>query len=155
MVGLGLVLSLTGIAAQEKPNFSGEWILVSPSEPPAGTPRGLTVALDASSVKITRVSESGSESVVYKINPGTRTDSGVTGTVGGPSIKSEARWVGSSLKFDNGTCRRQPDGVETCEERIETWSAGPKPGLLTIERTQIGSEKRVATATSVYRRPER
>jgi hypothetical protein len=167
-LAFGLLLALGGLAqepAQEKPDFSGEWILVSPSEPPAGTARKLTVAHDAASVRITRVSESGSASAAYELNPAAGTVSGTSGTdAARASTTSKGKWTGSSLTLDDTTCRRlvtvrsapsiRLSDAEACEERSEVWSAGPKPGLLTIEITTRGPEKRVSSATFVYRRPE-
>jgi hypothetical protein len=167
MILVGVVLALTaGGSAQEKPKFSGEWILVSPSEPPAGTPRRITVVEEASTITITRVSESGSASTGYDLNPAAGTVSGTSGTEAArASTTSKGKWTGSSLTLDDTTCRRlvtvrsvpsiRASDAEACEQRLETWSEGPKPGLLTIVRTQLGPEKRVASATSVYRRPER
>lgn len=152
-----------GVAAQDKPNFAGEWILVTPSEPPAGAARKLTVAQDAASVTITRVSETGSASTGYELNAAAGTVSGTSGIdAARASTTSKGKWAGSSLSLDDITCRRlvtvrsapsiRMSDAEACEQRSEMWSAGPKPGLLTIEITTRGPEKRVSTATFIYRR---
>ena len=143
----------SGAAAQDKPNFSGEWILVTPSEPPAGMARRLTVAHDAASIGITRMSDNGSKSESHKLDPSV-TSGAVKGTSGrGETLtKSDARWTGSSLELNDNNCQSRPDGIETCVERSEAWSLG-KTGLLSIEVTTYGPGKRVSKATFIYRKP--
>ena len=156
-ITVALCLLLTsfqaGVVAQDKPNFLGEWILVSPSEPPAGTARTFTVAHEAASIRITRMTDSGLESASYTIDLAT-TSGAVTGTSGtvGTLTKNQALWAGRSLEFNDNNCRSQRDGIETCVQRSEVWSLG-KTGLLSIERTTFGPGKRVSKATFIYRKP--
>jgi hypothetical protein len=144
------VLLLAGsvpTSGQARPNFSGEWSLLSPAEPPAETPRALSVEHDATHLSITKTIGDRLEKVEHRLNPST-----VGGTVGagGGHTFAGIWWFGDILRFDNGSYSTPLGTPGKYSERSEAWSIDDK-GLLNIQITRASDQSR-SRVTLVYRK---
>jgi hypothetical protein len=154
-------------AAQEEPDFSGRWILESPSPPAPDTPRALSVRQSLvrtnvrgeamkpffNDITIDREFESGTRSETHQIGvvggvvPGFRED----GSPDGPRRHHAVKWDGNALLFESGSYTGQAPETGVWDERREVWSLDPN-GRLRLAITTRSSVDGSRTVTLVYRR---
>ncbi len=119
-----ITLGVVAIAAQQKPNFSGRWVTVSPTEA-AGQEQ--VVTHDAATLTTGHASEGGGHGAVYKLD-GTESRNVLT-SHGEPIVtRSKAAWSGAQLTITSNTT--YPDG--RTRESKEVWSLDAE-GRLVIE----------------------
>lgn len=133
------------VAPQSTPNFSGEWVLQTPAEPPANTPSRLSIQHDANYLSITKTIGDRTEKVQHRLNPST-----VGGTVGrgGDHTFTGVWWFGDILRFDEGSYSTPPGTSGKYIERSEAWSLD-EVGRLTVQITRATEEGR-SRVTLVY-----
>jgi hypothetical protein len=142
-VGIGVVLLLAaGLIAQQRPDFTGTWVIVSPKEM-AGQQE--SIAHGATMLLRGHASEGGEHLFAYKLDG---SESRNVITMGGREIVtlSKAAWSGGALTIASSTT--YPDG-RTLEQN-ETWTLG-KDGRLSIEYSQTTDGKTVK-GTVIYQR---
>jgi hypothetical protein len=169
LVGLPIVLALAaGAVAQDKPDFSGRWVLVPPPEPGPDVPRALGVTLTVTSTTVTgapmephfsqihiaREFESGTESEGHRIGL-------IGGSVGGRSADGKSlgtttrysvTWFNRTLVFESSSHTGEAPGTGQWTDRVETWSLDAE-GRLRITITSRSTDGTKST-TLVYRRSE-
>jgi general stress protein 26 len=153
---------------QDKPDFSGRWILVSAEPAGPDVSRALTVVqeLVATTVRgepmtpffknitIDREGEIGARREVHQIGiqggvvPGLNTD----GSPNGPRQVHAVKWDDRRLVFENGSYSGETPGTGEWRERREEWSLEPD-GRLHTAVTNRGSGMQPRTVTAIYRRP--
>lgn len=158
------------ISAQDKPDFSGQWVLVSPINGAANAARTMTVreSFKRESVNgtpmdfplitlaVERRSDSGVHSEVYTVGTvggivgGTAASTG-TGTASqSPRTRFSTAWDGDTLVIDIRYAGRPVDsGAES--EHKEIWSLAPQ-GVLLILTTDRNPGTEPTTTTLTYRR---
>src|SRR3954447_22981494 len=133
-----IVLAAVGAAAQDKPDFSGHWILTPPEQSDTDAPLALTVrqSLVRTTVRgdpmepffrditIERQFESDthSENHVIGVQGGTVSGLGADGSANGPTGRNAVRWDGNSLVFESGNYTGQSPETGVWNERREVWS---------------------------------
>jgi hypothetical protein len=162
-----VLLAAVTLAAQNKPDFSGRWILVTPRQSDADIPSTLSVRQTLvrttvqgdpmqpffSDIAVDRQFESRTQSDTYTIGvqggvvPGRRADGSPTG----PQTRYSVKWEGNSLVFESGSYAAQGPETGVWAERRETWSLAD--GRLRVVVTTRGSADDSRTVTLVYRRP--
>lgn len=162
------VLVGSSLPAQDRPDFTGRWILESPSQPASDTPRALSVrqSLVSTNVRgeptrpffkditIERQFQSSAHSetdqigVVGGVVPGFGSD----GTSNGPRHHHAVRWDANALVFERGSYTGQSPETGVWTEHREVWSLDSDSRLhvvITI-RSSVDAPRTVAL---VYRRP--
>lgn len=157
---LALLLALgSGTTAQEKPRFSGTWVLTDPASAPDSAARELIVKEASGERGTALVVERRFEDRLQS----DRYDLGIIGgTVGGEVGRTprdevkrtivSARQYGQTLVIQSGSYTG-PTSFETREfsEREEVWTLD-EDGTLTIVVTQRGSGAETVRTTATYRR---
>jgi hypothetical protein len=158
-----LVSAVVGpAAAQDQPDFSGRWLLVS-DPPPPDAPRALSVqqAIERTNrrgeqvtpyfrdISIVRERDGGMSTAAYQIGIVGGTVSG-TGAPGSRTL-SGVKWEGRELVFESGRYDGSPAQSGAWTERREVWSLDGE-GRLVIRTTTSSSSDRGTTVTSIYRR---
>jgi hypothetical protein len=163
-----LILATAIVVAQNKPDFSGRWILAVPESSASDIPSALSVRQTVVRTTIHREPmepffkniaidlefESGVRSEDHLIGvsgaivPGRRPD----GSLQGLQAYHSVDWEGSSLVFENGTHTGPKPETGVWAERRETWSLDPE-GRLRIVIVTRSSADDSRTVTLVYRRP--
>jgi hypothetical protein len=154
------------LAAQNTPDFSGEWVLESTSQTGPDIPRALSVSQSVvrtnvrgepmkpffKDVTVARRLETGTRSETYQIGVVGGTVSGrATGSTHGPSNHYRVVWEEQSLVIENESYRGlTPDSGQWAARR-EVWSLD-SPGRLRLEITTRDSVGASRTITLVYRR---
>ena len=163
-----IVLATVGVAAQDKPDFSGRWVLATPQPSDTDIPSALSVrqTLVRTTVRgapmepffrditIERQFETGTHSENHLIGvqggtvPGLRAD----GSPNGPTAHHAVSWDGNALVFESGSYSGQRPETGVWAERRETWSldADGRLRLLITTRSSGDGSKNI---TLVYRRP--
>ena len=141
--GVGLVLALTVMSAQDKPNFAGRWVLVSPAES-AGQEQ--IVTQDAMTLTTGHASEGHGHQMVYKLD-GTAHRNVLVSHGADVVTISKASWNGSMLTLIEDTT--YPDGRKRHAERV--WSLDAA-GRLTVEFLESGPGASPTTMKLVYTR---
>ena len=145
-----LVLAVPPLSAQDRPNFSGEWVRV---EPPGDQTAVLNVVQDSYSIRIDHKSADGPRSSAY----GLGTEGGIVGgliggTTAGPtnSILWSATWKDVSLVITRAESTTQAGVTKLESSREEVWGID-RDGLLVIVIThqETGAAE---TTRFVYRR---
>ena len=168
-VGLALFAAVT-VAAQERPDFSGRWVLDSPRESGPDIPSALAVRQSVArttmtgepmvpffkDITIERRFVSGTTSETYAIGlvggvvsgvaRGARAD-GSASTKGHYSV----RWEGDSLVFESGSSTEQASGRNVWTERREVWSL-ETDGRLRVVVTRRSSLESPGEVIALYRR---
>ena len=147
-------------AAQDKPDFSGHWVLANPRKPSESVPRELTVSHtrnepDAPSGVLHVERRFGnsrnieSERLLIGVRSGTVNgiSPGVTQAYPSTSHVSVA-WNGSRLVIEKSSY----SGPGTAAQHVEEWSLTRKNTLLITMTDRIGGSMQPKTATVVYRR---
>jgi hypothetical protein len=155
------------LGAQDQPDFSGRWILESPSQTAPDIPRVLSVRqllvrtnvrgeamepffkdidIDREFETVTR-SETHQIGVMGGVVPGVRRD----GSPDGPRRHHAVKWDGNALVFEGGSYTGQTREAGVWTERREVWSLD-LDDRLRVTITSRGSGDVSNTVTLVYRR---
>jgi hypothetical protein len=167
---VALLVSLDAeLAAQEKPDFSGSWVLESGAQSAGDIPKALLV-----NQSIVRTNARGEPmkpffrdiTVTRYFVAGTRTDTYIIGTQGGvvtvlppdgrpnrlnPQTRVAVRWDADRLIIDTGSYSgsRREDGPYT--ERTEVWELD-SAGELRVTVNDRGSATASTSTTAMYRK---
>ena len=137
-----ITLATVTFAVQNKPDFSGRWILATPPQSGPDIPLALSVrqtvvrttihgdAMEPffKDITVDRQFEGGTQSETRQIGvlggvvPGLRRD-------GGPSVQTthhEVKWEGDSLVFEDASYTAQHRESGLWAERRENWSLDPR-----------------------------
>ena len=165
----GVSVLLVGMAAypaaQEQPDFSGRWVLVS--EPPAtDTPRALSVAQTVArtnrrgdpvppyykDITITRDFQNGARSETHEIGISGGSVSGIPapGLVGARTVFRTV-WEGRDLVFESSSHPVSPEESVQWTERREAWVLDGE-GRLVVTIATRSSTERPTRVTLLYRR---
>ncbi len=160
-----IVLATVTSFAQDKPDFSGRWILDPPRESGPDIASALTVrqarvrtpggsdrmeplqdiAVDRQFGSVTR-----SETHLIGVSGGFVPGISVDGSPNGPKGHHGVTWEGHSLVFESDYTEQGPEGVWA--ERREVWSLDAEGRLRVVITTRSSAEGSKAL-TRVYRRP--
>ena len=163
-----ITLTAVSVAAQDKPDFSGRWVLGTPQQSAAEIPLALSVHQSVvrttvrgdpmepffRDITIERQFETGTRSEIHLIGvqggtvPGLRAD----GTPNGPTAHQAVKWDGNALVFESGSHTGQRPETGTWAERREVWSLDDD-GRLRVSITTRSSGDGSRDITLVYRRP--
>jgi hypothetical protein len=143
-IGLVLAFVIQAAAPQQKPDFSGRWVGVSPAEN-AGNEQVITQ--DASTLRTGHPSEGGSHSSTYNLD-GTESKNIIVSHGEDIVTLSRAVWNGNQLVVTEATT--YPDGRKS--QSREVWSLDAQ-GQLVIELTMTPPGQTTETKmTLVYRK---
>ena len=152
------LLAVTALAAQDRPDFSGRWILVASEPRNDDAPRALLVRQSFPSpndISIVREFASETRSETHAIGLSGGSVSGISGAGAAPVSRSRysVRWEGETLVFETGhsTGAAPPDGQWS--EHREVWSRGPDGRLRVTITTRDSANMSGTTVTLTYRRP--
>ena len=169
LVGLSMALALAASAvAQDKPDFSGRWVLVPPPQPGPDLPRALSVTQTVTSTTVTGAPMEPHFSQIHiarEFDSGTRSEGHriglIGGTVGGLSAdgrlpgtttRYSVTWSDRTLVFESSSHTGEAPGTGQWTDRVETWSLDAE-GQLRITVTSRSPDGTKST-TLVYRRSE-
>jgi hypothetical protein len=96
---VGILLAMAVTSAQEKPNFAGQWVLVSPAE---GEGQEQTVTQDATTLTTAHASEGHGHRWVYKLD-GTESRNVLVSHGNAVVTLSKASWDGNRLRIASDT----------------------------------------------------
>ena len=122
--------------AQSKPDFSGTWTLDTAKSDPPPQGRGggggmgggtLTIKQTGTELAVTSEGRQGPQTMTYKLD-GSPSSNEVMGRGGAQTVKSTAKWEGSSLVIET---TRDFNGTPITTKEVRTLSAGGKE--MTIE----------------------
>ena len=163
-----IMLTAAGVAAQDKPDFSGRWILITPQQSDTDTPMALSVrqTLVRTTVRgdpmepffrditIERQFETGTQSATLLIGVQGGTVSGLRAdrSPNGPTAHHAVRWDGNALVFESGSYTGQRPETAVWSERREVWSL-EDDGRLRVAITKRSSGQGSTAVTLLYRRP--
>ena len=163
-----VVFAAAALAAQDQPDFSGRWLLVSSSRPGPDIPRALSVRQEVvrtnvrgepmkpyfKSISIDREFESGTRSESHQIGIIGGVVSGIPKDAGprAPTGLHAVKWDQKTLAFESGSYTGDSPGTGEWSERREVWSLQPD-GRLQLAITTAGSAEKATTVTLLYRRP--
>jgi hypothetical protein len=157
-----ILCAAAGLAAQDGTDFSGRWVLVSPSQPGPDVPRALSVRQE-----LVRTNVRGepmkpffkSIAIDREFESGTRSETQPIGIIGGvvsgipkddgpraPSGHHAVKWDLTDLVFESGSYTGTTPGTGEWSERREVWSVQPD-GRLRVAITTAGSNERSTTVT--------
>ena len=162
-----IVFTTVGVAAQDKPDFSGRWVLAIPQQSDTNTPLALSVRQTVvrttvrgdpmepffRDITIERQFEASTRSETHLIGvqggtvPGVRADNRPTGLTTHHAVK----WDGNALVFESGSYTGPPE-TGTWAERRESWSL-EADGRLRVAITMRSSDDGSRAVTLRYRRP--
>ena len=162
-----VVLAIVAVAAQDKPDFSGSWLLASSEPPRADIPKALSVRQ-----RLVRTNVYGEPigpffldiAVDREFESGTKSETHMIGVVGGvvsgfardgipprPTEHHAVTWDGNALVFETATYTGEVRETGAWAERREVWSFDPD-GRLRVVLTTRNPVDTPRTVTSVYRR---
>jgi hypothetical protein len=164
-----IVLAAVGVAAQNKPDFSGRWVLATPQQSDADVPLALSVrqTLERTTVRgepmepffrditIERQFETSARSETHLIGvqggvvPGIRAGGGPIG----PTAHHAVKWDGNALVFESASYSGQRPETGVWTERREVWSRDPDGRLRVVITTRSSVDAPTETRV-VYRRPD-
>jgi hypothetical protein len=156
------------LPAQVGPDFTGRWVLESPSRPASHIPRALSVRQTLvtrnvrgepigpffKDITIEREFESSTSSETHQIGvvggvvPGLDSD----GRPSGPRQHHAVRWDANALVFESGTYTGESSETGVWTERREVWSLAAD-GRLHVLITTRSSVDEARTLVLVFRRP--
>ena len=141
VVAAGIVLWVAAASAQQRPNFSGRWVAVSPAEA-AGQEQ--VIEHDATSLAVSHASTGAGHRAVYKLDG---TESRNVLTTHGEDIVTMARaaWKDNQLTITSSTS--YPDGRRL--EKTQAWSLDGD-GRLVIDMTDTMQGQPPARVKLVY-----
>jgi hypothetical protein len=162
------VFVAAALAAQDEPDFSGRWVLVSPSQPGPDTSRALSVrqTLVRTNVRGEPMTPYFKDIVIDReYESGTRSETHAIGVIGGvvagipkdgsprsPTGRYAVKWEQHALVFERTSYTADTPGTGRWTERREAWSLQPD-GRLSVTITTRGSAETSTTVTLLYRRP--
>ena len=162
-----IMLATAGVAAQDKPDFSGRWVLAAPQQSAADIPLALSVGqtLVRTTVRgdpmepffrditIERQFETGtrSETHLIGVQGGTVPGLGADGSPNGPTAHHAVKWDGNALVFESGSHTGQRPETGKWAERREIWSLDAD-GRLRVAITTRSSGDSSKDITLMYRR---
>jgi hypothetical protein len=157
-----------GLSAQDKPDFSGRWILESSSQPGPDSPRAVSVVQS-----LVRTNVYGEPmkpfyrdiAIDWEYESGTRSETHTIGVVGGvvPGMSADGsrgsgvyrhhavKWDGDALVFESGSSSEQTPETGFWAERREVWTLETN-GRLRLVITTRSSDDVSRTVTLLYRR---
>lgn len=143
-----LAVALLGSAplfSQERPDFSGEWLLETPSDPPPDAPRKLVITHGPSAITVVRTFAGRTTTETHRFQSG--------GTVGatGNTAFTGVMWFGDRLMFHEEARSGARGTNEEYFERGEDWWLNDE-GLLTVEITTRKSGASRSRVTLEYAR---
>jgi hypothetical protein len=144
-----LISAIAGAAsAQNKPDFSGQWILVSPRDLPATAALELAISQHVEgSVTTIRVERSSGDAHPSRYRVGLRVH---TERRDGSENRLLVSWNENSLVIQRGHYKRRGDS-EPYTQRSEVWSLD-KEGRLVISATEWAAGREAETINLTYRR---
>jgi hypothetical protein len=143
---------ITGaVAAQDRPNFSGQWILVNPQDSASNTPQEITIKQEAPLLSVERRFEGLVRSETYRIG----IEGGVVGGVGRNDHTSRTRfsvtWDGDRLVIETGSYSGPTLDSGPYTEHEEMWSLQAQDRLfMTVTERSSGVEP--TTTKLIYSR---
>ena len=158
----------TFVQAQDGVDFTGRWILESPSSASAETARALSVrqSLVTTNIRgepmrpffkdiaIERQAEGGTRVETHQIGVVGGVVGGLTstsGTAGSPRRHHAVKWDANALVFESGSYTGQSPETGVWTERREAWSLD-SDGRLHVVITTRGSSDAPRTVAVVYQR---
>jgi len=138
--------------AQGKPDFSGTWTMDTAKSDPAPQGRGgggmgggsVTVKQTATELSITSEGRQGPQTMTYKLD-GSESTNQVMGRGGAQTVKSKAKWDGSSLVIDT---TRDMNGTTVTTKEVRRLDSGGKEMVVeTTAQTPQGEQKRKVVYT--------
>jgi hypothetical protein len=163
-----VALTTVGVAAQDKPDFSGRWVLAIPQPSHADIPLALSVRQTVvrttvcgdpmepvfRDITIERQFETSTRSETHLIGVRGGTVSGLRadGSPAGPTTHHAVNWDGNALVFESGSYTGQHPETGTWAERREIWSF-EADGRLRVAITSRSSGDGPRAVTLHYRRP--
>lgn len=163
-----IMVATVGVAAQDKPDFSGRWVLAAQQQSDTAIPSALSVSQPLvrttirgdpmepffRDIAIDRQFDSSTRSETHLIGvqggvvPGLRAD----GSPSGPTAHHAVKWDGNALVFESGSYTGQHPETGVWTERREVWSLDPD-GRLRVVIANRSSVDAPTETTAVYRRP--
>jgi hypothetical protein len=131
---VGLVLLPASPAAQQKPDFSGLWVVVAPADG-AGTEQRITHDLKANTLMLAHDSEGQGHRIVYKLD-GTESRNALASHGSEIVMVSKAQWIGAQIAIRSVTA--YPDGRRM--ESKQVWSLDAS-GQLIVAGTETIDNK--------------
>jgi hypothetical protein len=138
-----MLAAVTVTSAQEKPNFSGRWVVVSPA---ADAGQEQTVTQTAATLTTGHASEGHGHRAVYKLD-GTENRNVLTSHDEDIVTLSKASWSGTQLTITSDTT--YPDGRKW--HTVQTWSLESE-GRLAVEFSETGMNAAPMTTRRIYTR---
>ena len=137
--------------AQAKPDFSGTWTLDTAKSDPAPQGRGggggaasVTIKQTGSELAVTSEGRQGPQTMTYKLD-GSESTNQVMGRGGAQSVKSTAKWDGSSLVIET---TRDMGGMSITSKEVRRLDNGGKDMIVeTTTQTPNGEQKRKVVYT--------
>ena len=139
--------------AQSKPDFSGTWTMDAAKSDPAPQGRGggggggggtLTVKQTATELAITSEGRQGPQTLTYKLD-GSESSNQVMGRGGAQTVKSTAKWDGSSLVIET---TRDFNGTAVTTKDVRRLDNGGKEMVVeSTTQTPNGEQKRKVVYT--------
>ena len=141
-----VLLGAASLAAQQKPNFTGTWIGVSPAE---AVGQEQEVRHTATTLSTGHASEGGGHHATYKLD-GSQSRNELTSHGEQIVSLSKAMWDGDKVVITSATA--YPDGRKL--ESKQTWSMNSS-GQLVIEFTETMTGQPARTMTIVSRKKDK
>jgi len=139
--------------AQAKPDFTGTWTLDTGKSDPAPQGRGggfgggggtVTIKQTAGELAVTTEGRQGPQTMTYKLD-GSESTNQVMGRGGAQTVKSTAKWDGSSLVIET---TRDFNGMSITTKEVRRLDAGGKEMQVeTTAQTPNGEQKRKTVYT--------
>ena len=138
--------------AQGKPDFSGTWTLDTAKSDPAPQGRGgggggggsVTIKQTGAELAVTSEGRQGPQTMTYKLD-GSESTNQVMGRGGAQSVKSTAKWDGSSLMIET---TRDFNGMSITTKEVRRLDSGGKEMVVeTTAQTPNGEQKRKVVYT--------
>jgi hypothetical protein len=164
-----VLVAALALIVQDKPDFSGRWVLVASGEPGSDTPRALSVRQSLvrtnvrgepmtpyfKDISIEREFASGTRSETHPIGI---VGGFVSGTVGtgkpaGSRSHHAVKWDGNALVFEQGSYTGELPETGVWTERREVWSLDPDGRLRVTITSRSSADVSGTSATLTYRRP--
>src|SRR5437773_2904180 len=132
--------------AQAKPDFSGTWTLDTAKSDPAPQGRGggggagtVTIKQTGTELAVTSEGRQGPQTMTYKLD-GSESTNQVMGRGGAQTVKSTAKWDGSSLVIDT---TRDVNGATITTKEVRRLDGGGKEMVVeSTTQTPQGEQKR-------------
>ena len=163
-----ITLTTVSVAARDKPDFSGRWVLAIPQQPDTDTPLALSVRQTVvrttvrgdpmepffRDITVERQFETSTSSETHLIGVQGGTVSGVRadGSATGRTTHHAVKWDGNALVFESGSYTGQHPETGTWAERREVWSL-EADGRLRVAISSRSSGDGPRAVTLHYRRP--